>query len=86
MIHPERRMESIKQIAYEEGFHDGYSQAMSEMPEVIRCNDCIFGLRCLQTVNGNPSFDFVTCTKPYVGVGCGNHKPEWFCADGKRRE
>lgn len=28
------------QLAYEEGFHDGYRQAMSEMPEIIYCADC----------------------------------------------
>ena len=40
MIHPERRQESLKQIAYEEGYHAGYMQAMSEMPEILRCKDC----------------------------------------------
>ena len=28
------------QSAYEEGFHDGYDQAMSEMQEIIYCADC----------------------------------------------
>lgn len=31
------------QTAYEEGFHDGYSQALSEMPEFTELNHDTFG-------------------------------------------
>lgn len=35
------------QLAYEEGFHDGYNQALSELNShklktVVRCNECRF--------------------------------------------
>lgn len=51
--------------------------------ELIRCEDCIFGLQCIQPRNDNLDFDYITCSKPYVGIGCANHKPDWFCADAK---
>ena len=74
MLHPERRRESIRQIAYEEGFHDGYAQALSEMPKIIRCKDC----------------DNKECFGREGSVVCGidgtPHRPEWFCADGERQE
>ena len=33
--------ETGNQIIYEQGFHDGYGQAMTEMPKIVRCKDCI---------------------------------------------
>lgn len=32
-------IESVKQLAYEEGFHDGYGQAMSEMHPCWECQE-----------------------------------------------
>ena len=42
------------QTAYEEGFHDGYQQAMSEMPETIELNRDTFGewLKGVKEQNG----------------------------------
>lgn len=70
MIHPERRRESIRQIAYEEGFHDGYAQALSEMPEIVRCKDC--AMRCTY-------YNFCLMLRESV-------KDDFFCGWGKRKE
>ena len=73
MLHPNKRREAIKQIAYEDGFHDGYRQAMSEMPEQVRCEDCEYSY----------TEGFV---KPHLI--CEKHpeletvSDDWYCADG----
>ena len=76
MLHPEKRREMIKQIAYEEGFHDGYSQAMSEMPELVRCKDCHYGIR--------NSKEDIFCIKAIYNDKY--KRPDWFCADGEHKE
>ena len=75
MLHSEKRREAIKQIAYEEGFHDGYSQAMSEMPEVVRCKYC--------KKNGKSQCPLCSTGDPYL-----DSKPNdnWYCADGEMKE
>lgn len=53
--------------AYNEGFHDGYNQAMSEMPEIVRCKDC-------------KHFDGLDCkVNDIVNIMDTN----WYCADGE---
>ena len=52
MLHPERRRENVRQIAYEDGFHDGYAQALSEMPEIVLCKDCMYTRHCINTRDG----------------------------------
>jgi len=52
------------------------SPLVIEWQELIRCKDCKFGFS---------EYGYVFCTKPYVEKGSANHKPDWFCADGKRR-
>lgn len=47
---------------------------LKEQPEIIRCKDCRYGEPTI--ING--VWLLVTCD----GV---DHRPEWFCADGKRR-
>ena len=70
MIDKERRRESIRQIAYEEGFHDGYAQALSEMPKIIRCKDCKY------------EANMYKCPVYYAKERQPN---DWFCADGQPR-
>lgn len=62
------------QSAYEEGFHAGYDQAMSEMPEIIRCKDC---------KNSE-------CVGRFGDIVCGRtgtpHRPEWYCPCGEPKD
>lgn len=60
-------------IQYEEGFHDGYKQAMREIPEIIRCKDCKH--------SGMINRDRLWCP-----ARCEIVKDYWFCADGERQE
>lgn len=48
---------------------------LEEQPEIVRCKDCKHGAPTI--ING-----------VWLSVTCGDidHRPEWFCADGKRRE
>ena len=48
---------------------------LKEQPEIIRCKDCKHGADTI--INGE--YLFKTCR----GV---NHEPDWFCADGERRD
>lgn len=48
---------------------------------LVRCKDCKYGM----TGNGI-SDGFVFCSKPYTERGNAMHQPDWFCADGKRKE
>jgi len=61
----------IIQQTYEEGFHDGYRQAMREMPEIVRCKDC-------KHYEPNRLFE---CRLH----GSCQPKPDWYCADGERK-
>ena len=44
-----------------------------DLVEVVRCKDCKYGAPTI--ING-----------VWLSVTCGglNHRPDWFCADGKR--
>ena len=46
-----------------------------DVPELIRCKDCIYG----EKVN-----EVYLCGKSR-GFGIA-HKPDWFCADGRKKE
>lgn len=81
MLHPEKRREMIKQIAYEEGFHDGYSQPMSEMSEIVRCKDCKHSGCRTQNVDG--SIFRVVCKKHSTKRDERWMDADWFCADGE---
>ena len=41
-------------------------------PELVRCKDCRFGEEWGRLVS--------------CGLMKGSHKPDWFCADGERKE
>ena len=47
----------------------------ADMVEVVRCKDCMHGADTI--INGK--YLFKTC-------GGVDHKPDWFCADGERRD
>lgn len=48
---------------------------LKEQTEIVRCKDCEYGAPTI--ING-----------VWLSVTCGDvdHRPEWFCADGKRRD
>lgn len=45
--------------------------------ELIRCKNC---------KHGEPFNEDVFCTKDIGTIESCVHKPEWFCADGERKE
>ena len=52
---------------------------------VVLCKDCKYGHHVINTVNGEVRLYRVICVKPY-GQGSAVHEPDWFCADGKRKD
>ena len=71
--------EKVRQLAYEEGFHAGYDQAMSEMQEIVKCENCKHGNESvLPDKNGKC---MVCCSKLHCYFGA-----DFSCADGERRE
>ena len=52
---------------------------LKEQPEIVRCKDCKHG-QYEEWDNGECVDKTVSCD------GYGIHKPDWFCADGIRRE
>lgn len=52
---------------------------------VVLCKDCKYGHHIINTVNGEVRVYRVICVKPY-GQGSAVHEPDWFCADGERKE
>jgi len=48
---------------------------LKEQPEIIRCRDCKHGADTI--INGE--YLFKTC-------GGVNHEPDWFCADGEKKD
>ena len=71
IIHAEAEEESQK--AYEEGFHDGYKQAMSEIPEIIRCKDCKHGSK------SGKCMVYCSILHRYIYSDC-------YCSYGQREE
>lgn len=66
-------MSDISDMMYEQGFHDGYDQALSELnskkfEKVTRCKDC-------------KHYDSETqsCLDGLDGI----FQPDWYCADGE---
>lgn len=55
---------------------DGVIQLPSAQPEIIRCKDCKHYLD-----GGCGNVDSQSPSKNLMGV-----KPDWYCADGERRE
>lgn len=49
--------------------------------ELVRCRECEFGHHLVNAANGEVRAYRVAC-KPTKVV----HEPDWFCADGRRRE
>lgn len=78
-------MSDISDLMYEQGYHDGYQQALIELnskkfEKVVRCKDCKYLI-------DHPLFmDDGYCEK-MRNYRCIKLKPErnWFCADGKRK-
>ena len=67
-------------VGYNNGLEAGKDIALAllkDQPQLVRCKDCKFGFS---------EYGYVFCTKPYVEKGSANHKPDWFCADGERRD
>ena len=59
--------------------NDGLCEAVTEQKQIVRCNDCKHGQ--------NEEWDNGECVDKTVYCdGYGIHKPDWFCADGKRKE
>ena len=54
----------------------------SERADVVRCRDCVYG--CLsKNARGE---DKVFCENPdFEGMDYLVNEPDWYCADGKRR-
>ena len=68
--------ESDELLEYNKGFTDGYQQAIREannMERVVRCKDCKFYKNVSGTSKWIPCIEKIT-------------EPNWFCADGERRD
>ena len=68
------------QLAYEEGFHAGYNQVLSELNSnklktIVRCKDC-----------KNSGLDSSGINGYWCSAHTEWHDENWFCADGERRE
>jgi len=48
-----------------------------EMRELVLCRNCKYGEPCDKDIY---------CTKDIGTIESSVHKPDWFCADGKRKE
>jgi len=47
--------------------------------ELVRCNDCRYGQKCT-------AHEAIQCFKWNSGEFGELHAPDWFCADGERKE
>ena len=56
---------------YEEAYRKGYAQAMSEMPEIVRCPDCLYNKNCISTEEGIEQDGFCKWGKRKDGDGDG---------------
>ena len=70
-------MSDISDMMYEQGYHDGYMLALSELngkqfEKVTRCKDC-----------KHWDADEHDCNIKTGWFACG---ADWFCADGVRKE
>ena len=73
--------ETNRLLQYNEGFHDGYNQAMSEVPTVVRCKDCKHVHLCdaMEMIPDTPVYAVCTITDE-------THEPDWYCADGEPKK
>lgn len=74
-------MSYISDMMYEQGYHDGYQKALSELngkkfEKVTRCKDC----RHCTFSDGEELADCM------IKQGWFPVKPDWFCADGEMKE
>lgn len=75
--------ELIRALAYDrDQYHTGYSDAMMSAVEVVRCKDCKYyqtdDIKC----PCNIGLAHATTDAEYTWIP----EPDWFCADGERRE
>ena len=54
--------------------------------ELIRCKDCKYGQPIVLASDGKSTLYRTFCTKPYVERGSATHIPDWYCADGERKD
>lgn len=59
--------------------------AVYDDKKIVRCKNCKYGHHVINSVNGEVRIYRVICVKPYE-QGSAVHEPDWFCADGKRKE
>ena len=71
-------LDDIKTLLKEQDNCENCAIAIEDRQLVTRCKNCKYGYMLPN------SSDYVHCTKPYSGTI--SHKPDWFCADGKRRD
>lgn len=72
--------ELLKALQYDRGqYQKGYADRDSE---IVRCKDCRHGEMDTEHFI-RPS---IVCKNPANGVGHVSHRPDWFCADGERKE
>lgn len=60
---------------YQSGYNDRDS-------EIVRCKDCYFGEHTINVAGER----CVQCTNSDLGMMGECHTPNWFCADGERRD
>ena len=65
---------------------DTVNFGLHKVKELVRCKDCKYGHHIVTTVNGEITLYRVFCTKPYVEKCNRTNEPEWFCADGERKD
>ena len=58
----------------------GYKVIQSK--ELVRCKDCKYGKHIVSAFNGEVTIYRIFCSKR----GNESHEPDWFCADGERKE
>lgn len=61
---------------------DGDYQWNDNHGQLIRCGNCKYG----QHIVMGEMLYRVFCTKPYVERGNATHEPNWYCADGVRKD
>ena len=55
---------------------------LKEQPELVRCKDCKFGGGC-QNAKG---MEMIACFNDDVFLAPEIHEPDWYCADGERKQ
>ena len=57
-----------------------YPEICEDCPQrvVVQCKDCKYG--------SDPVEGYIACNNDIGTVDCIIHEPNWFCADGERKE